>query len=320
MSTVKVLQKIAAQVQAGESYESGSMQLLPYTGGRITQMYNPIQDESIAGNAFRDIPQQGTRKVEGSGVAMQLDPTSIGPILEAGFGNAVGGVYTLNGENTKKLSVATLDSVNCVRYSNVYVKTIAIEGSIDNLITCTAGMVVKDAQDRAAKTNFPSVSEFNDSLNFQEAGGVNGYVRIGDANAPLSSSDDVDIDSFSFNIDNKFDHQYSNTSRGILTPVAAQGGFIDVSGSFTIARHNTDQYQDWADAHTPLQMSIMIYKSATSQALIEIPRFVVSPEITEDDIAKINVDMTIGRNGVGSSYKNANMAFVSPIRVTIVNS
>ena len=318
MSTVTVLEKLALQVRAGATYESGAMQQVPYLSGRITQMFDPIQSEGISGTGFRDIPQQGPRHVESSGLSVEVDADSIAPILEAAFGNVNAGVYTL-GDNAKKLSVAALDGVSCNQYANVYVKSLQLEGSSSSIIKATANLIGATAQVRAARSAFPVALPYSEPFTMHHAGGT-GYIRIGDASDALQASDEIKIDSFSLNFDNMFDNQYTNEGLGTLTPLFGQGGFMDVGGSLTVARHETDQFQQWAEDFTPLQLEIYLYRSATESIKIQVPRFIITAEPTDDDLAKISINMNIGRNGSGTSYKNANMAFVSPIAITLVNS
>lgn len=324
MSTVKILRKMAGQIQAGATYEDNAAKLLPLTGGIVMQEFDMIEDESISGEGFRDIPQQGGRHVAASGVPFQFDKTASAVLLEAGFGNVSSGVYTL-GNNTKKLSICALDSVNANKYANVYLRKLAFGSKAGEKLMLTADIIGKTAQDRAATSAFPVAAGFGVPFVHQEFGGTNGFIRVGDAADALTSGDDQVIEELTWAVDNAFGEAFANENdagdaRGILTPLFGQEGWPTVEGSFVVARHDSDQWLQWAEDHTPLQMSAYCYKNATATVRIEIPRFVVQAEVTDDDVTKINVTMHIGRNGTGTSYANANMAFTSPIRVTLVNT
>jgi hypothetical protein len=103
-----------------------------------------------------------------------------------------------------------------------------------------------------------------------------------------------------------------------LTPQSAKG---EVSLSFTVAEHAADTLIAFRDARTALQLSALYYQAAAGQLLIEIPNFVIEDiSVSEDDKARLEVKCVCARNGMGSSYSNSNMAFVSPVRVTLTNS
>lgn len=319
MATVKVLRKVAAQIQAGSTYEDSAMYLLPLLSGIYGQTYNQIEDNSINGEAFMDIPQQGTRMVGGDGISFQIDKISIETILEAAFGSNAAQVFTL-GSNTKKLSICTLDYVNANQYANAFIKRLALSSSVNSVWQADIDFVHTTAESRVATSNFPaSPTAYEEPFTFHEAGGTSGYIRIGNADDALAAGDNVCFEDFNLELNNGFDNQFTNCGLGTLTPIFGMA-VPAVTGSFTVARHDTDQYLDWQDAHTPLQMEILIYKNATAQLKIEIPRFVIKATPTDDDITKVEVEMMIGRNGTGTSYKNTNMAFTSPIRMTLINA
>lgn len=311
---VKVIRKLSAQIQAGATFEDGAMQLIPLLSGFPMQTFDPIDNEAISGEAFRDIPQQGNRHVAGS-FSMNLDKTSIQTILEAASGTT--GPYTF-GTNTKKLSLVGSDQIKTNEYANVYVKRLAINGSENGILTADVDIVGVTAEDRQALSHPSSTAYDADPFTFPELGGTNGYVRAGDDTDALASGDNLEIESFSLEIITGFDEQFYN-ARGTLTPVF---GMVppSVTGSFVVSRHDTDQWQTWAEGHESLQMNLLAYKSATAQFLIEIPRFIAKPEVTDEDVNKINVEQLIGRNGVTGTVVNSNMNFVSPIRFTVTDS
>lgn len=317
-ATVKPLKELYAQIQAGDTYEESGMYLLPFESESLGQMFDAIEDPSNVGVPFSDIPQQGTRHVGGD-IGMNLDSVSCVPILEAAFGANNNGVFTL-GQNEKKLSVGLLNAVNFVKYANVFVKNVKIEGASNGLWSLSSTLMAVDAQSREAITNKPSSSSApSEPFTFHETGGSGGFFRVGDSEDALSASDEFKIDNFSLEITCGFEEQYCNEGIGTLTPVF---GMVqpEVTGSFTVSRYENDAWNDWRDNHTPLQLSLMIYKSVTENILIEIPRFVINNEISDDIVAKQNVEMNIGRNGVGTTYKNSNMSFTSPVRISVTNS
>jgi len=316
--TVKVLKKLAGQIQAGTAYEEDALFLLPITGGAVGQTYDPIDDTSISGEAFMDIPQQGPRHVAGSGLGFQIDKISCPTILEAAFGTNTSEVFTL-GTNAKKLSLVGIDDVKENQYANCFVSKLSIAGATGGLWLFNVDVVNETAESRNALGTFPSNTAYDEPFTFHEAGGVNGYVRVGDADDALAAGDNICIEDFSLEINNGFADQHSSCSLGTLTPVFGMSP-PSVSGSFKVARHESDQYQIWEDNHTPLQMCIYIYKDATATFKIEVPRFVISVGLSDEDVTRVDCEMKIGRNGVGTSYKNANMSFTSPVRITVINS
>jgi len=316
--TTKVIRKMAAEIQPAGIYDSAAMYLMPYVGGKMGKSYDGIMDESISGEAFKDIPQQGPRRVMSDGLGFQIDPTSSEILLEALFGNNTAGVFTL-GNNATVLSIATYDGVNSHnKYANVFFKKGIIKGAVGSNITLDAETIGETDEDRTSDA-FPTVTGYGEPFTFHEAGGTTGFVRVGNADDALAAGDNIEIEDFSFEMDNGFDHQHCNVGIGILTPLFGMAP-PSVGGSFTVARHDTDQWLTWAEDHTPLQMSVYIYKSATASLLIEIPRFIIKADISDDDTTKVAVAMEIGRNGTGTSYANSNMEFTSPIRATLVNA
>lgn len=316
MSTTKVMRKLCAQIQAGSSYEVDAMFQMPFTSETISQKYDPIEDTSIAGVGFMEVPQQGPRHTEGA-VAQNLDVIACETILEAAFGANTAGVFTL-GANTKKLSMCCLNDVNAVELANVYVKRLRIAGSAGGLFTLDYDVLGVTAQDRDVVGNYPTDTDYGEPLTFHEAGGT-GYFRIGDDTDALAGGDEIEIEDFNLELVTGFDAQYCNEGVSTLTP--AFGMVVpSVSGSIKIARHSVDTFLDFIDNDTALQAELYIYKSATENIKIQIPRFKISGEVTDDDIAKQDIEMMIGRNGTGTSYKNSNMAFTSPVKITVVNS
>lgn len=313
--SAKVFTKLAAQIQAGSTYEDDSMCLLPFTANTLNQNIDPIEDESILGLGFRDIPQKGPQHTGGS-ISLNVDSLSIIPILEAVFGQNSSGVFEFGTSNTKKLSLCSLCSVNAVQYSNVYPKSFKISGSSAGLIKAEVELFAVDVQARVAVGSFPaSPTPPSDPFSFHEAGNL-GYFRLGDSADALSSSDNMKIEEFNIDITVGHDEQFTNDGIRTLTP---EWGMVvpSISGSFKLARYQDNIVEDWEDAQTPLQLEMLFYKDVSNTLKIQVPRFIINSELTDDDLTKQNVTMQIGRNGVTESYKNNNMAFASPIRITV---
>lgn len=318
MADVKIFRRLALQLQAGSSYEDSAMFLMPFNTNSLNQTVDPIRDDSIIGEGFDDIPQLGPTHQVGS-ITQNLDVISCAPILEACMGSRVANVYTF-ANHAKKLSSCFLNSVSANQYANSYIKRMKISGSSANLIKLDYDLFGTTRVVREATSAFPSAPTApGNPFTFHEMGGVNGYVRVGDAVDGLTSSDNISIEDFSIEFNGGFDEQFDNVSVLSMTPVYGMTPF-QVSGSFRLSRYDNNQWLTWADDFTPLQMEMRIYKSATENITIRIPRFNISAEITDDDLPKMNITMGIGRNGTGTSYKNANMTFTSPMQITVDNS
>lgn len=317
--SAKVFTKLAAKVQDGATYEGTGMFLLAFTENSLNQNPDPIEDDSIVGLGFRDIPQQGPQHTVGS-ITTNLDLNTCQPLFTAAFGTTAGGglIFSFGTSNTKKLSLCALTAVNAVQYANVYCKSLKINGSSGNLLKLTAEVFGVTAQDRQAITEFPASTTLPDTpFTFHTAGGT-GYVRVGDAVDALSSSDNVQIEDFDFDITVGFDEQFTNEGIRTLTP---EWGMVrpEISGSFTLARYSSATVENWRDNQTPLQMELHFVNSSGS-ITIQIPRFIIDCELTDDDLTKQKVTMNIGRNGVTGTYKNAFMAFASPMRITLAGA
>lgn len=311
---------MAVQLQAGDTFEDDSMQILPVLTGRLKQTPNLIEDESYSGDAFKDVPQKGTVSISGD-VDLQLDSLSIRTLLEATMGNVEsltpGKRYVIS-SHAKKLSICIYDGVKNSRYANVYIKSLKISGSSSSKFTCSVSFVGITAEDRADASTFPANPDnHEDFMHFHEMQGE-GYFRVGDTVDALGASDDFCIDSFEVTINTGFDEQFANCSRYSLTPLFGMSR-PSVEGSFKLARYSDDSFLQWRDDLTRLQLEFRIYKSTSSSLLGQIPMFIIDSELTDDDVTGQQISMTIGRNGVGTSYKNNNMAFTSPLRLTVID-
>lgn len=313
------MREMAAVVQSGSIYETSATFLLaPFTDGMPNQIFDPIENNSIVGHGFRDIPQQGIQHVFEDPITILLDKISCQPWLQALCGAPAVGVYNI-ASHVQKLSVAALTSLKCHKYANVYIKKLNLKGSVNNNWTLTIDLISKTAEVREVVGNFPSSPTSPDEpFVFHEAGGT-GYFRIGDTVDALSASDEVNIEEFSLDIVPGFDGQWCNEGRLSLIPLFGQVP-PSVSGSFTVARHDSDTWSVWEEEHTRLQAELYIYKSATASLKVQIPRFIVQSDLTDDDVTKLNITMQVGRNGLGTAYQNTNMSFNNPVRITLVNS
>lgn len=318
MSDVKIFKRLAAQIQAGSTYEDSAMFLLPFLSSGLQQSTDPIEDGSIVGLAFKDIPKQGPRHIAG-GNSQTLDVVSCAPILQALFGAPASSVYTLTG-NPARLSICGLDSVSANQYASQYIKNLKISGSAANLMQLDYDLFGITSVVRAARSAFPASPTVNDdSFSFHEMGGSYGWARVGDAVDALTAADDISIEDFSLEIEGGQDEQFDNDGILSLAPEFGMAG-TGCKLSFTVTRFANAQWLTWMDDFVPLQASFRIGKSATKYLQIDIPRFVVKSELTEDEITKVNVTADLSRNGVGTSYKNTNMSFTAPVQITIVNT
>ena len=315
----KIVKKLALQIQVGDDFEDDAMQLVPVLDGRIKQTPNLIEDESFAGNAFSDVPQRGTISVEGS-IDFQVDQLSIRPILEATMGHVEslvpGKRYIIN-DHAKKLSVCIFDGIKNNRYSNIYVKSLQISGSAEAKFTGTIEVIGMSAEDRADIATFPTAAPYGEFMHFHEMQGE-GYFRVNTIESALTADDDICIEDFEVTINTGFEEQFANCSTYTLKPIFGMTA-PSVEGNFKVARYTNDKFLEWLETLDRLQVEFRIQKSPTAVILGQIPMFILDTELTDDDITGQNITMTIGRNGIGAYYKNGNMEFNSPIRITVID-
>lgn len=317
MPTVKCLKAACYQLQSGSSYEENAMFSLPFMSENMQQGFDVIEDEAIVGHAFKNVPVQGNRHVGGS-FSQQLDAISIEPLLEAAFGTNSSGVFSCNGAtNVKKLSVCTLDSVNAKQFANVYVKSLSIKGAASGKFTVDYELIGVTAENRVATNSYPASPTAIGTFFVFNHGGGNGYFRVGDHSDALAEGDNQSIDNFEIAMECGFDEQYTN-NQTTLIPIFGMTP-PKFTGNFKIARHEDNTYLTWRDNFTSLQATLYLYLDATHTIKIEIPNFKVNVDISDDDLPQQSIEMLIGRNGLGTSYANANMAFTSPVRITVVN-
>ena len=311
----KIITKMAVQLQVGDSFEDNAMQLIPVISGRLKETPTLVEDEAFAGNAFKDVPQKGTVSVAGS-INFQIDAQSLPVILEACFGNKTGDSYYL-GNHNKKLSVCFYDGVKNTRYANVFIKSLKISGSTNSKLTGDMEVIGVTAEDRAGLETFPeNVVPYGEFLNFQEMAGL-GYFRIGETTLALAEGNNVDVEDLEIDVVTGFDEQFCN-QRYSLEPVFGMTP-PEVSGSFKVARYETDKFIDWKNDMTRLQAEFKIQKTPTEYLICRLPMSIIEVDLTDEDIIKQDISLTICRNGIGSSYKNTHMEFNSPINIEVTN-
>ena len=248
------------------------------------------------------------------------------PLLSAALGGVTGTAFYFNGSHSRNLSIAELTTINCIQYTSCYPKSIKISGAKGGLIKCESDIFSIHPQTRTVVGSFPSATVPNLPLNFHEMGGTNGYFRIGDQVNALASTDDIQITDFNIDVVTGFDELYANES-DLATPQAL-GPMIPVWGmvqpsvkfNFKIPKFTAETFLTFQDNDTALQAELYLYKSATQTLKIQFSNFKIKPELTSEDLTGLNIECMIGRNGIGTSYVNSNMAFTSPIYVTIVNA
>jgi hypothetical protein len=322
----KVLRELAWQIQPSTTYAATAMNLIDFTDGIINQGFDPIENDGIVGVGFNNTPLQGLRHVGGS-YNINLDPNTIPILLEAALGRKSTNVYDFNGSHNVNMSIAELNALNCIQYASCYCKSLKLSGSKGGLIKVDTDLFSIGAQSRGATSGFPTPT-ISPSLpmTFQELGGATGYFRIGDQSNALVSGDNIKVESFNIDIVSGFEESFANENDA-PTPDAL-GSLIPTWGmvqpgvkfGFKVPKYITEQFQTWGDANTALQAELYFYKSATSSILVRLPNLVIKPILESGELTTLSVEASVGRNGISTSYTNANMAFNSPIQVTVDNA
>jgi len=295
--------------------------LLPFTSQDANQEWESIPDNSVVGVAFKNLPVQGVRAVRGP-IEIQADLNTLPVMLLAAFGAVGTGVYSLpTTANAEALSFCLLNGVKTNKYAGCFLNNFNFKSSAKEDAKITADILGYKAEGRD-DTAFPttSISEGSRILH-QQADSVNGsgYVRIGDQGNALAAGDNVAVKEIGFGINWGFDTDHYNSMESLI-PLSGAAGVPEASFKLVLNRHDTDQYHAWRDAHTHLQAEIKYYVSATKSLLIQVPNFILRPKLSGDEIPSVDLDIIVGRNGIGTDYSNANMAFVTPIRVTHANA
>ena len=318
--TVKHLKKVAVKIEAVPQVYGAPDVLLPYTTFTVQQNFDPVVDESLIGQAFADLPLQGARHVIGN-LSGQVDLNTIGVLLEAAYGAVAAGVYTApTTENTKTLSIVAIDAVKTYKWAGCVLNNLVLtsEGSGD--LTFSADVIGTVAEVRDG-TAFPTiVTNPGTRLLHRHASG-SGHFRIGDQDNALASGDDLGLRTISFGINFNFAEAFDNEGQGAMLGVSGEAGRPVATFSATISRHEVDTPLTWRDDIEALQAELLYYSSAAKQLKIEIPNFILTAAMPDDaEVAQVPLETVLARNGIGTSYSNANMAFNSPIRITVTNS
>lgn len=321
-ATVKVATQVIFQGQATDAYVDAGANILPYTSWGLTQKTAPIEDDSNVGVAFKGTPQRGQVTPAGS-TSFNMDWVTILNLLEyvTGFRDPGDAIFYFDEAtpNVSKLSFGKLDGVSYRQHANVYIKSLKISGSSGQNIKCDMELVSSSGEVRAARATFPAMASFTypeKPFTFHEMSGTSGYFRIGDQADVLSASDNLNIEEFSFEIVAGFDLDFASEN----TPLTPVFGMVppSVSGSFKIPRHTAETFMDWRDAFTPLQLELNLNKAARNFKL-QIPNFTIDANLSDDDIAKQDVEISAGRNGIGTALANEFMdeGKNSPIIITL---
>lgn len=291
----KITRKLALQLQSGSTYESDNMVQIPFIDGIINNRYDTLEDNSIVGFGFSDTPVQGNSSTTGE-YSFNIDPISILPILNATIGSET---YLVPG-HTKKLSVVTHDNVQDLEYSNCYIKSFIISGNKNNNIVGNISLVSIDTPTVGI---FPTIYSPTRCFTFQEC-----TLLVGDHIDTLNNSDRISFDSFKLEIISGLDEVVDSESHwiewGQVTP--------SIKFNFTVPKYQSTIWQDWNN--TNLQLELLLYKSIAEQIKIQMPNIKIKSELKSDAITNVNIDCTLGRNGINGEYVNGNMRYVSPIR------
>jgi hypothetical protein len=292
------------------------MIMVPHTSHTLKQKPVLVMDDGIVGLAFDPTPQLGYYEISGT-ITFNLDKVSIKPFLEAALGTVAGTnpyVYSNTAVNAKLFSIQTDDGVAVREYGDVYCTNLKISSSVGQNIVAEVTVFGIVQEDRTGNTWSGTVAMPNPPMVFHEIS-TTGYCRIGDHADALAAGDNQTIQDFSFELVTGLAPQYDN-SRLSLAPVF---GMVkpEVTGTVTLSRHAVNTFLDAQDNVTKQQLEIYAYRGATEYMIIRVPNFIVETDITDDEIAKVTLGMKIGRNGYGTTYTNANMAFVSPLQITV---
>jgi len=260
-ATIKHLRKVAAKIEVTPGTFLAPDVLLPRTEFTIHQEFNMIEDESIVGLAFKDLPAQGVRIVLGT-LAGELDVLASAPILEAVFGSVSGaGPFTYDlptDKNVKTLSIVGLDGVKTNKYAGCVIPQITFTSEAEGRVMYSADVIGFKAEVRD-DTAFPTiVTNPGDKLVHHHAGGASGFIRIADQVDALASGDDRGITSWELIINWQFDNQFDNTLQGSLLQLSGAAGRPETTLGFVVSRHENDDFLGFRDNDTKLLASNII--------------------------------------------------------------
>jgi len=319
-TSVQVLRKAGWKEEGTTGqYDAPSIQM-PFTSFTLHQSFDMIDDESIVGIAFPDLPLQGVRHMTGD-LSTQLDVDTIEEALEGVFGSVAAKVFTLpTDKNDKTMSFVGLDEVKTYKYAGCIFNDVHFVSEAEGDLHMTAGVIgyVAEVRDDSA---FPAMTTTPGTrLVHHHAGGTNGYIRIGNQDDALDSGDNQCIESIDIGVNWNYGEQYCN-GQSPLVLLSSSAGRPEATFEFTISRHDADTWHGFRDNHTALQADINYYGAADAILQFEIPNFVIETlEKTEDDVNTLTVTCRCARNGIDANYSNSNMAFNSAIRASLTNT
>lgn len=319
--SIQILKKVAGIIEVTPGTYLAPNVLLPFTSFTPKFEYAMIEDESIVGIAFPDLPVQGVHKVAGS-LAAQVDIDSIEVLLEAALGSVSSQVYSCpTTKNVKSMSFVMLDEVKTNKYAGVYLNSFMLESEAEGDLKVAADIIGWKAEVRD-DTAFPAMSTEPGTrlVHHHACGSGTGYMRIGDQTDALAAGDNFTPESIAAGINWQFDHQYGNCQEPLI-PLSGAAGRPEAVFNFTVPRHEADTLLGFRDNHTSLQAELLYYASASANLKIQIPNLVIeSLEKSDDDVTKLNIACKVARNGIGSNYSNTNMSFNTPIQITVDNT
>lgn len=315
----KVLKKVAVIVESSAGSYLAPNTLIPWTSFTVAPSFDTIKDESNIGIAFEDLPLQGDKKIVGE-LAGPFDVLTCMPILEAAIGYVSSKVFTLPlAKNEKSLSIVAQDEVKTYKYAGCFIQNFKLVSKAGAALEYSAQVIcMSETRDDTA---WPTISvNPGTKLRHVDASGT-GYMRIGDQADALASGDNAGLSSVELEINWQTDGQHDNTGQGTLLPLSGAGGRPSCSLKAAYSRHDTDAVLAWRDAFTALQAEFYWYLSATASLKLEVSNFKLpTAGVGNDDVPGVDIDATLARNGISTSYSNANMTFNSPVRITVDNA
>lgn len=321
MATTRKRLKTVAVVREGTpgSYTAPTT-LLPYTTFDVHQEFEMIEDLSIVGVAFADLPVQGARLILGT-IEPQGEVTAIAPLMKWAFGYNSSTLYTCPADkNEEAISIVAKDDVKTYKYAGCYCKSFTVSSAPKGPLIFKFDVIGWKAETRD-DTAWPTISvNPGTRILHQHAGSTNGYARLADQADALAAGDNQEVKNISFGVNWNFDNDFVN-DQGTLIPLSGHGGIPSADLSIQIARHTSDTWKAARDAATALQAAIRYYAGAAAAMLFEFPNLSIKtmPE-SGDEVPSQDITFNVARNGRGTTYSNANMSFVSPIRLTLTNS
>lgn len=273
--------QLMAQVQPSTTYVEDYMKLLPLLKGRVNKEYNLPPDQSIYGEGYQSIPHYSGYEVKSS-LSINFDTLIFNGMI-----------------NKSVFSVCQLNNANVCKFTSVVLSGLKLTGANNQLWKINFEMIMGNFQ-RLEKENIPVYQEIADSsVSFHDS-----IFWIGDTEDPLGSSDAIQIESFTLDIDNDCTSIIDNT--GLVNPTYCG---LSHQISFTLSRHNTDQFLDWQDSRTILQLRFNI-----GTVYYRAPRCIC---IVDQGDSNQTVTLRLGRNGINGQYKNTFMENHNPIHVEV---